>query len=1017
MGEVRDYQRKLRGLKQWAVIVLLSVVWTSQSFAQKTDSLPGYHRTLWRTNEGAPIEVRGIVPAADGFLWVGSYTGLYRFDGSRFERFEAPWGQALPSNAITAMTGEAPDVLWLAASGGHIVKLKANRIAEQYELPEEAGHISRLLIRGSQRYAITSAGLFQAGAKGWRLVEVRAGEAPLRLFDAALLADGDLWLSSTEGFFVRPQGGSAFSKVNAPVGGTGRFSLGRQGDIWYCGEIGGLRRFTLASGRTEANPQVRCYQFYIDREGMAWIEGPQGAGRIDPYIALNDRQGVAQKSFGPEVFGDASVTRSIVQGLDGSIWIGTTSGLSQFHPHRLTQPAFPGGYGGLAPASDGGMWLVSFSRGLIKIGANAGARPSAGERLTHVWRDAQGTVWIGGQRRSEILQIDGEAISRIRFDPGGQEVFVSGIAKDAGGALWVLTSPRPQGRVYRWTGERWLADGGFKALEGMTASGLSSDSRGRIWLGFTDSRVSMIDGHSVRFFEQAATLHLGTIRKFAEYRGATLIAGDEGLAILLGDTLHPITLQSPMRVLGPLGVFTARNGDVWINQASNLLRIPAGQMQRVMQDPRAILGAEIYDYRDGRQGAPAAGAPHPTIAQQADGTLWFAANNLTTLKSAVTVPITQPHRASITEVAADGNPATQSEQGAFLILPGTEEFSLAYTATDLLTPDRLQMRFQLEGVDSDWRTGGKDRAVTYKRPPPGDYVFKVATSNELGLWNDEETRVKVSVLPAFHETTWFRTVLVAFVVVLCGLVIWARSTWITLRIREKLRERARERERIARELHDTLLQGIQGLMLHVQTVANDLPDGEQNKQLMSRALDRADALIAEGRQRVSDLRLQEEGAPLGASLQRYLLESGVHSRTRISVREVGLAREIQPTARLEILRIGAEAAANSVLHSGCKRVRIIVRYDRDALRVRVRDDGCGMEGSMAKTGKPGHWGIRGMHERAVAIRAKFRLARSKAGGTSMDLVVPAVIAYGDRRARWLKRMFGPGRSGTVRESA
>jgi hypothetical protein len=1004
MGDRLGYRKWQGALLRLAVALCCAWAGICPAIAQEP-GVPGYHRVLWRASEGAPIEVRGVVTTADGFLWIGSYTGLYRFDGLRFDRFEAPWGQALPSNAITAMAADPPSGVWVGASGGHIIRIANNRIVERHELPDSAGHILRLVINGAQRYAITSGGLYEEAQGAWKLMPVRPGAEPLRPFDAALQPDGALWLASSEGFFVRSRPGGAFVRVDTPAAGPGKFSRGKDRDLWYCGEGGGLRRFRGAEDSILSNEDFRCYQIYIDGQGMAWVEGTEGSGRVDPYAALEDRTGKVKGALTETAFGESTVARSITQDANGSIWVGTTNGLSQFHPYRLGRPDFPGGLGGLAPSSDGGMWVISFSRGLIKVGAHQGPRPAAGDRLTHVMRDAQGTVWAGGHRRAELVKVVGDTITTIPFAPGGQEVFVVGMARAADGALWVATAPAPHGSLYRLTNGQWVKGAGIPALSQMPVTGLWSDSQGRIWLGFTDSRIGHVDQGRLTFYPQAPSLQLGSIRKFAEYQGAILIGGDDGMALALGDNLSAVRLQPPLRILGPTGILTTREGEVWINQASNLLRIPAGQMQRAIQDPAAVLGAEVFDYRDGRVGAPVVGAPHPTVAEQADGTLWFAAANLTTFNRSAAQEAKSIHRVMLSEVSADSRPLRKSEADGYEVPAEAEQVSLTYTASDLLTPDRLQIRFKLDGVDSEWRIGGKDRAVTYKRPPPGTYLFRVATSNELGLWNEDSVGAQIDVLPLFYETTWFKILLAGFVIGLCGLLIWARSTWLTMRIRDKLRERARERERIARELHDTLLQGIQGLMLHVQTVANDLPEDGQSRKLMNRALDRADALMAEGRQRVSDLRLQEEGAPLGTSLQRYLVESGLHDRTRITVRQAGRPREIQPSARLEILRIGAEAAANSVQHSGCKRVRILVRYDRDALRLRVRDDGCGLDGMLAAKGRPGHFGIRGMYERAVSIRAKFRLSRSKAGGTTMDLIVPAAIAYGDRRSRWLRRIL------------
>lgn len=986
-------------------IACLMLVWlVPRAYAVESEGgLSGFHRTLWRTNEGSPVDVRAIAQTHDGFLWLGGYTGLYRFDGIRFERFEPPWGQGLPSNAITTITAE-PNGLWVAASGGHIVRLVGTRIAEQYKLPEGTGHVFRILIKGSERFAVTSGGLFRGNRNGWRLEQIGNGPLPLRLYDALLLPDGSLWLSSTDGFYLRSAGEKSFVKLGAAAAGIGKFSLAANGDVWYCGETGGLHRFPRGSRSSDSNPDFRCHLFFLDAQGMAWVDGPQGAGRVEPGRALAARSIDIDGLLSDQTFGEAAVARTIIEDQEGSVWIGTSNGLSQFHAYRLGQPESPGGYGGLAPAKGGGLWLISHTRGLIKIGNQAGSRPAAGLRLTHITRDSKGIVWVGGQRRAELLRIDGEKISSVPFGPGGEEVWVSGIAVAGDGSLWVSTQPSPRGHLYRLVAGQWIAGGGIHGLPDHSAPGIWSDSIGRIWLGYPDSRLSMVNGSALKNFPEVAKLKLGTIRKFGEFQGHLLVAGDDGMAMLVGDKFRLLRLQQPMRILAPTSVLTDRNGDVWINQANNLLRIPAAQMHRALDDANALLGAEIFDYREGRAGAPISGAPHPTIAQTDEGIIWIASANLTTFDPSTPQTRSRPPHVQITNVEADGVIVPQSESDGIQIPAGTDEFTIRYTATSLTAPERILLRFQLEGVDRQWRPGGHDREVTYKRPAPGNYSFRVSSSDGIGLWNPAGAEVTVRVVPRYYETTWFKAMAIGFVGALCVLLLWARSTWLTSRIKERLQERSRERERIARELHDTLLQGIQGLMLHVQSVANDLPEGNDNKVLMGRALDRADRLMAEGRQRVSDLRMQEEGASLGASLHQYFLENDALPMASIHVREVGAPREIATPVRTEVLKIGVEAVANAIRHSQGRKVRIVIRYDRNALRLRVSDDGCGIDASFAAAGRPGHWGIRGMHERARAIKARFRIGVAKSGGTVADLVVPAVIAYRDRVTRWRRAL-------------
>jgi signal transduction histidine kinase len=349
-----------------------------------------------------------------------------------------------------------------------------------------------------------------------------------------------------------------------------------------------------------------------------------------------------------------------------------------------------------------------------------------------------------------------------------------------------------------------------------------------------------------------------------------------------------------------------------------------------------------------------------------------------------------------------------SLQGAVTLPPLTRDLEIDYTALSFVAPQKVYFRYRLDGHDTDWQDSGTRRQAFYTDLAPGNYRFRVIACNNDGLWNESGATLLFSIAPAFYQTLLFRIFCLIAVASILWLFYLAHLNRLTSRMQERLAARLEERERIARELHDTLLQGFQGLMLRFQSVLKNIPEREPARQMMESALDRADEVLFEGRERVRDLREVEiAGGGLSDSLARCGKELAQDYATRFSLAIVGTPQPLDPTVCSEACRIGREALTNAFQHAHAEHIEVEITYDLARLRLIVRDDGVGMDNEILRVGRSGHWGLSGMRERAQKIGAQLSIWSHFRAGTEIDLTVPARIAYPRNRKRprryWIKR--------------
>jgi signal transduction histidine kinase len=432
--------------------------------------------------------------------------------------------------------------------------------------------------------------------------------------------------------------------------------------------------------------------------------------------------------------------------------------------------------------------------------------------------------------------------------------------------------------------------------------------------------------------------------------------------------------------------------DFWFSGRDGIYRVAAGDLKRAELDPDSPVNYASYGPADGLNTRECT-TGQPNIAITPDDKLWVG-----TLKGLAMLDLRR-------QLKRDGKPAifmeevevgkTKRNPGRELVLePGKAHVDLRFTAVDLASPENIRIQYRLDGVDAAWFDADSSRTATYTNIPVGVHAFHIRATNGDGVWDHEGIVYNVTQKPFFYQTVTFR--LAAFVVgvlLLVGLY-QLRLRQAAARLSARLEERLAERERIARDLHDTLLQGFQGLILHFHDAMMEIPEREPARQLMETTLDRADEVMAEARDRVVSLHpCFDKFGDLAQSLARAGVEIVNGSEVKISVTTEGQVQTLDPVALDEIYCIGREAMVNAFRHAQGRSIEVEVDYASWELRLRIRDDGRGIDPNILKAGRPGHIGLASMRERAERVGGQLDIISGPGAGTEIELRVPAARAY------------------------
>jgi signal transduction histidine kinase/ligand-binding sensor domain-containing protein len=973
-----------------------------------------YAHNAWTIRDGFfKSVIYSITQTPDGYLWLGTEFGLLRFDGVRSVPWQPPAGEHLPSTYIRSVLAGRDGRLWIGTTQG-LVSWKDGKLTHYAEL---AGQNVHALLEDREG-VVWAGGSLPTG----KLCAIRGGSAQCYGQDGRLGrgffflhedSGGNLWAAGPVGLLRwKPDPPKLYPMPDTPLelesdngallistrkgirrlvdgkadayqvpGSVGKYTpvrllRDRDGGLWIGTTDRGLLHVhagrTDVFGRSDGLSDDYIQRLFEDREGNIWVATVDGLDRFRDFAIppISVKQGLS----------DASVV-SVLAARDGSIWFGTRDGLNKWNDGKITiyrkrSSGLPDdNVDSLSQDNRGRIW-VSTHRGVayLENGRFISVAAVPGGVVESIAGDSEGNLWIAHQNQGLFRLIGGSVVDRIPWAKMGRKDFASALISDPlHGGLWI--------GFYRG-GVAYFKDGqvraSYSSADGLgegRLTGLELDGEGALW---------------------AATA--GGLSRVKNGRVATLTIKN-GLPC---DTVHWAAEDD--------------SHSFWLYTACGLVRIARSELDAWAADPKRIIQSTTFDSSDGaRLRAIAVSEYTPRVAKASDGKLWFLPFDGVNIIDPRHIPFNKlPPPVHIEEITADRK---TYETSSDLRLPALiRDLEIDYTALSLVAPEKIRFRVKLEGYDHDWKDMGNDRRAFYTNLAPRNYRFRVMASNNSGVWNEAGDAFDFSIKPAYYQTTWFQaSCATAFLGLLWALYRY-RLHQIAQEFNARLEERVNERTRIARELHDTLLQSFQGLMLRFQVAHEELPGHPaQARKTLENALDQAAQAITEGRDAIQGLRsstveTSDLARAIGALGEELAGDETTSKRVESFVDVEGTPRDIHPILRDEIYRIGGEALRNAFRHAKARRIEVTVAYGERQFRLRVRDDGRGISREvLEKQGRAGHWGLAGMRERAELIGGQLEIWSQQESGTQVELSIPASLAYGTspaRRFRWFAKKAG-----------
>ncbi|MGC2401940.1 MAG: two-component regulator propeller domain-containing protein, partial [Acidobacteriaceae bacterium] len=841
--------------------------------------LTNYHHTMW-TSENGLGAVIDIQQAADGYLWLTTSTGVFRFDGVRFQSVEEATNGAIPNSEIHAVFLSSNGGLWMKtrAAGmlfwkdGHLTTFSDRRCTPVLQMNGIAE------ARDGSLWLQTSGGLFHL--EGSRCEEIGPEHGYPGGFPAAILVDrkGTIWVRTLDGALLSmPLGQSRFQQVEhergaasptfvlaAAIHNTFFLHEAPDGSIWLSDDHG-LRRLTNHQGAPvvqalaaqSSAENIRFGDFTFAPDGAIWAVSDQGLCRfdhVDRWPTPRAAAGAAGQSFTTMQGLSSNAVWKVMIDREGTIWVGTNSGLDHLLRTPLSVLRLPAAQEhdfSIAAGEQGSIWTGNQSLPLTHVAADGAIQTfskTGAVICVRILRD--GTVWSAGGGEGVLWHSAGPRFAPVRY-PEDEFGPVMSLAVDRNHDLWINTAA---GGTYRLTAGRWIREDQTLERKPGVLGALTGDDDGNVWFGFSNYLTKWDGSNFHRFSFPNGTR--GVSETTLAIRGDHVwLGGTGGVSLFTKGRFNVMQWQNPDLPGRVSGVLETETGDLWMNGFSGITHVSAQELARWLRDPAYPVSAEQLNALDGLPGLSTERVPEPSLAEGNGGRLYFA----TTRGVAWLDPATLhkdlnrlPPPVVITSVVSNGK--TYSGSSDVKLPAHTDRLEIDYTALSLAIPERVLFRYKLDGVDPDWQDAGTRRQAFYTHLPPGQYAFHVIACNNDGVWNETGATLGVAIQPAFYQTWWF-IALVGLITVL--LVAWAvrlRIAGIARQMQERLGERLAERERIARELHDTLLQSLFGLTLRFHTAAARLPLDDPAREALDDALQQSDRVMQEGRERVLNLR-------------------------------------------------------------------------------------------------------------------------------------------------------------------
>jgi signal transduction histidine kinase/streptogramin lyase len=935
--------------------------------------------TTWTTAQGLPQNfVTALAQTPDGFLWVGTMNGVVRFDGLHFYDFTKDGPPELRGD-IRTLARDSQNGVWISTFNS-LFHYEHHRFVP-------------ILLHGQRHYSIhfitrtpqgglwinANGSLFRT--QGDQLTPVTLPASVHAPAEMTVDKQGDLWINNRKNIYHLHMLSHRFAVVAVyPLHGCQMLYTGRFGTLW-AGDGHHLFRFNGAAFTPVKNPGLGNFvSVMVDRQHRLWM-------------ASGGLHGISRKSAGHvEVLTAADGlasddARVLFQDRNNDIWIGTIAGLQRLHHGAFTTyNVIPG----LSPAknqtdaifeqNDHSIWSGTLEGGIVDFknghwtsyGKAAGLPPGQVRGFfNHGNMPAVAIADYG------IFVYNGTKFVKMHGIPHG---YVSNPVESPDGSVWFNVQNLGLYRMRHGHTARITSAQGFK---GKYVGAISLDPQGRIWVG-SSHLLQLWNGK--RFKDIVTTP--APVLSIAWPSGGLALGTMNGL-------LLRTSMQSKGRLLTQknglpgdmiLDVVAGHSGNLWVATTRVIAHISHAQWTAFAEGRVQSIDPEIFTLADGLKSRSLLPMNSVSAIRASDGRIWFATPKGPAVVDPRLIPNQQPH-AIIDTISIDNQRQLASPD--ITVQPGRHRLTFAYTAPASIAPRQIHFRYRLVGWDNGWTRGGTSHQVSYTGLSPGRYTFQVIAIGRDGRFNPHPAIMHVVLQPFFWQTRWF----LAFVILLTAAALIEITRRVTHRRAERLslrfQERVAERERIAYQIHDTVIQDMIGATLQLELIGFQIAEQpDTSQQSLADLAGRMRETIARSRNMVSNL---HSTAVTQYSLVDVLRHAEAEFRLselpNFQMRSEGQPRQIHPLIRDEVYRICREALANAFRHSHAENVTVTVLFLNDTLEVTIADDGQGMGQKLLEQGRAGHFGLRGMQAHAQRIGASLAIHSQPGKGTQVILRV------------------------------
>lgn len=999
----------LRTLQPFCLLLLL----TFGTLVSHAWASSNYFTHLWQTEDGLPQNaVTSIIQTRDGYLWLGTYGGLARFDGIRFTRFDPGAYPQLKSSRVTSLFEGRDGFLWAGHETGELVRFRQGRFEE---------------------IAVPSVW------KGKKIVAICEDE----LADFWLVSDEGLMCRLGDGLLLVPRAGSALGLIGVANDAAGHVWVARHGAL---SKLQRGKLVPVAFDNSGAEPYVQG--ICPSRDGGLWVsldgqirkwkgnrwvedlgaapwglkgitrmietrEGCLAAGTIDSGLDLINCRG-GMLNFNHTNSLPQNWVRAVCEDHEGNLWVAAGSGgLVALRAGKVAAVSPPDNWQGRAvfsvtPARDGTLWISTEGAGLYHLSDGRWEHFGENEGLANqfVWslgEDAQGTLWAGTWGGGMFIK-RGRQFTRA---PGLEENNgqMTALLHDPNGTTWIGTA----NGLLRYDAGKVASYGEREGLELPDVRAIAQANDGTIWFGMNGGGLGRLREGTLKQFRKRDGLSSDFLQTLKLDSDGSLWIGtsDAGLNRMRNEHFAVITRTNGLPDEAICDIEDDERGYFWMSSHNGIMRVSKADLNACADGRTNWVDCLTYGRGEGLPTLECSGGMQPAGCKTADGRLWFptskglvAIDPSDVKKNQLAPPVV------IEEILVDGKRLTAATNGnsAVQISPGHHRFEFHFTGLSFTVPEKVRFKHRLDGLEQEWGEPDPKRSADYSYIPPGNYTFQVVACNNDGVWNEQGASLRFEVLPFFWQTWWFRGLaILAGGAAVAGTVVFAMRRRLERKLERLEQQRAleRERARIAKDIHDDLGASLTRISMLSQSARSEL-DHSQAATDLDRIYDTARDLTRAMDEIVWAVNPQHDSLDslatyLGKFAQDFL--AAAHIKCRLDVPMQLPSWPLTAEIRHNLFLAFKEALNNAVKHAHTTEVWISLAINGMGFTLQLEDKGCGFTVDGAGNGSPrdpsrifGGHGLVNMRKRLKEIGGSCEIESNPGSGTRVAFVVPIKVA-------------------------